>query len=191
MQKKTLLFFIFIAQFFNGHSQSPYQIKSCKIDFVFSNGLQKGTKTLIFTDSGKVEKVYGVTYVDTSANSEIPKQFIGSRTVYRSLIIQTKDSVFTVDLDLMTGGKRERFNLDMSSLFDDQKKKTGQDTFLNKTCDIVDFQGFKVWYWKGLALKKEMTLSPNQKVYEYATAIDENYIIKDNEFKVPNGVNLK
>ncbi len=173
------------------HSQSPYQIKSCKIDFVFSNGPQKGTKTLIFADSGKVEKEYGVANIDTSVNSEIPKQFIGSRTVYHSLIIQTQDSVFSVDLDLMTGGKRQRFNLDMSSIIDGQKKKIGQDIFLNKTCDIVDFHGFKIWYWKGLALKKEMTLSPNQNVYEYATAIDENYIIKEDEFKVPAGVHLK
>ena len=79
----------------------------------------------------------------------------------------------------------------MSSMIQDQKKKIGYDTFLNKTCEIVGFQGFKIWYWKGLALKKEMALSPNPKVYEYATDIDENYIIEKNEFKVPAAVNLK
>ena len=76
-------------------------------------------------------------------------------------------------------------------MIEDQKKKIGHDTFLNQTCEIVDFQGFKIWYWKGLALKKEMALSPNPKVYEDATAIDGNYIIKGDEFKVPAAVNLK
>ena len=85
--------------------------------------------------------------------------------------------------DLMAGGKRQRLNLNMSSMIQDQKKKIGHDTFLNKTCEIVDFQGFKIWYWKGLALKKEMALSPNPKVYEYATALIKIILLKKMSLK--------
>lgn len=207
MQRKTLIFLIFIIQASIGKSQNPYQIKSCKIDFVFSNGLQKGTKTLIFSDSGKIEKESGITYVDTSANSEIPRQFIGSRTVYNSLIIHTKDSVFAIDMDSKTGTSSFRFTLVESSHQDEPVKKTGkntfdidllalqknaakkvgEDTFLNKKCDVIDLDGAKIWYWKGIALKKE---SLSGQIYEYATSIDENYVIKENEFKVPDNIKI-
>jgi hypothetical protein len=192
-----------------GFSQAPYQIKSCKIDFVFSNGIQKGTKTIIFDDYGRLAKEMGTTYVDTSLNSDIPKEFIGNRTSYRSLIIKTKDSVFTIDLGSMLGSGRpalytdgfseksaaikisekDTFQIDLS--FNNKQKKIGEGVFLGKKCDIMDFDGFKIWYWKGIVLKKEYIISSTEKIYEYATSIDENYIIKEDEFNLPDGVKMR
>lgn len=171
----------------SGQTQSLYGIKSAKIDYVFSNGFQTGTKTLIFTDSGKTEKAFAVTKMDTSRLKDMPEGFSANNTS-QILIIQTKDSVFTVDLVKQVGNRRQRFNLDMSSVFDDQRKSIGTDTFLNRVCDVIDFAGFKMWYWKGLVLKKEMTIDGDHKIYEYATSIDENYLIEADEFKVPDNV---
>lgn len=39
----------------------------------------------------------------------------------------------------------------------------------------------------GIAIKKEMIVD-GQTVYEYATSIDENYIIKPGEFQLPANV---
>jgi len=190
--KKLLTFLpLLLILSLNGQTQSPYGIKSAKIDYVFSNGFQTGTKTLIFADSGKTEKAFAVTKMDTSKLKDIPEGFSANNTSSQLLIIQTKDSVFTVDLEKLVGNRRHRFNLDISSMFDDQKKVIRTDTFLNRICDVVDFFGFEMWYWKGLVLKKEMTIDGDHKVYEYATSIDENYFIKADEFKVPGNIKFQ
>jgi hypothetical protein len=188
MRQILLILTVFFGQTFIGYSQAPYKINSCKIDFVFATGsFQKGTKTLVFADFGKVEKQFGVTYLDTSANTEIPKGMLGNRTVFHTLQIQTPDSVFSVDLDLMTGKKRVKFGF-TSSLIDDQMIKVREDTFLGRKCNIMDFNGVKLWYWKGIVLKKEM---PIDGIYEYATSIDENYVVKEDEFQVAKGVKMQ
>jgi hypothetical protein len=172
------------------YSQAPYRINSCKIEFAFAAGnFQKGVKTLIFTDSGRVEKEFATTYRDTSGKSDIPKEMIGSRTVYHNLLIHTTDSIFSIDLDLMTGSKKPKPSLDISSLLSgDQMTKVREDTFLNKKCDVIDLGGAKLWYWKGIVLKKEL---PIDGVHEYATSIDENYTIKEDEFRIPRDVKMQ
>lgn len=174
---------------FSGFAQAPYELNSCKIDFVFATGnLQKGTKTLVFTDSGYIEKELSVTYIDTSGKTEIPKEVLGSRTVYNTLVIQTRDSVNSIDLDLMIGRKRTKYGSDLASFVYDSKIKVGEDTFLTKKCDIIDIEGVKLWYWKGIVLKKEL---PIDGVYEYAVSIDEDYSIKADEFLIPKNVKMQ
>ena len=189
---KELLTFLplLIFSFINGKTQFPYQLKSAKIDFVFINGMQSGTKTLIFADSGRTEKSFATTFTDTSLFKALIPQAVVNKTSSRIMVIQTKDSVFTIDLNLLVGSRRQRFNLNQSSIIEDQKKYIGVDTFLNKKCEIVDFQGFKIWYWKGIALKKEMIID-DQKIYEYATSIDEHYLIRADEFQIPGTAKMQ
>lgn len=189
MRQPLIILATLLGQALIGYSQAPYKINSCKIDFVFAAGnFQKGTKTLIFSDSGKIEKEFAVTYRDTSANSEIPKEIIGDRTVYHMLLIHTLDSVFSIDLDSMIGSKSGNFMLGSSSFMNDQMKKVREDIFLTKKCDVIDFNGVSLWYWNGIILKKDLGIDG---VYEYATSIDENYIIKVDEFQVPKGVKMQ
>ncbi len=54
----------------------------------------------------------------------------------------------------------------------------------------IIFDDFKIWYWKGIALKKEMNID-NLKIYEYATFIDEDYKIKVDEFLVPRNIKMQ
>ena len=46
----------------------------------------------------------------------------------------------------------------------------------------------KFWYWNNLVLKKEFAEGDVVKTLEYATFIDENYMIKSDEFEIPKDV---
>lgn len=188
MHTRILFLLIFIFRITICNSQTPYKIKSCKIDSYFSNGFQKGKKSLIFTDSGKIEKLYTVVNTDTTIDIGIPKEYSRGKAVDHHLLIQRTDSVFSIDLDKMIGYKKARFYIDFSSFIENKKKKIGEDTILNRSCDIIEINGIKIWYWKGIALKTELLVGH---VYEYATSIDENYIIKEDEFKLPKGVKIE
>lgn len=52
-----------------------------------------------------------------------------------------------------------------------------------------EIYGLKAWYWKGIALKSGF--SKDNGIFEYATSIDENYIIKEDEFKFPDNIEMK
>ena len=65
---------------------------------------------------------------------------IGNRTVFHTLQIQTIDSVFSIDLGLMTGSKREKSGF-TSSFMDGQMKKAKEDTFFGRKCDVINFNG--------------------------------------------------
>ena len=70
----------------------------------------------------------------------------------------------------------------------DKFKKVGEDTFMGKKCEIIDMEGYKRWMWNGIALKKQLDMLPAGQWYKYAIAIDENYVIKKDEFKIPAGI---
>jgi hypothetical protein len=192
MQKKTILFFSFFLFIIFGESQTPFKIKSCKIELAFGSPYYKGTETIIFNDYGKTDKVTGVKYFDTSAKMDVPKGVIGKRAVYHFLQIQTPDSVYSIDLDSAKGYGRIRINWGDSSLsISGKRNKIREDTILNKKCDVIDFHGMKIWYWNGIALKKEFPTPLTGSWYEYATSIDDNYIIKEDEFNVPKGTQMQ
>jgi hypothetical protein len=191
MQKKTILILIFFPLFIFGQSKSVFKIKSCNVELAFGTPYNKGTETIIFTDYGK-DKAVGVQYFDTSAKMDIPSALISKRIIYHFLKIQTVDSVYTIDLDSAKGFGRIRLNWGDSFLSEiENGNKVKKDTVLNKLCDVIDFHGMKIWYWKGIALKKEFPAPLTGTYYEYAISIDENYIIKDDEFKVPKGISMQ
>jgi len=133
-----------------------------------------------------------VIQVDTSANTDLPKEVVGKQPVYNTLILKRPDSVFVINLDQLQGSKSAvLFTMDKSApdaAFRNMKRKVGEDTFLGRKCEIFDVGGAKIWYWRGIALKK--VLLPDQ-LYEIATSIDERYIIKANEFEVPKNVRMQ
>lgn len=174
-------------------SQAPYQIKSGKIDFVWNNGISGGTKTLIFDDSGRLEKLIGVEHIDTSLNLQklgFPEGFKNYREIINSLYIQTKDSVFSIDLDSLVGYSRARIYFDIKSLFP-ADKKIGEIEFLGRVCNIMETPVGEMLMWKGICLNKFFKNEIDPIIYEYAISIDESYVIKTNEFKVPANIKMK
>lgn len=169
--------------------QPKCELKSCKIEYEFFDGINSGYKTLIFTDSGLIGKLLITAKTDTSKIpaemklmvTEIPHEV-------KQLKIQTRDSVFLIDLISMTGEKQRRYHTGFQ-LASPLLNKIGTDIFLQKTCEVYDAKVSKIWYWKGVVIKKELAFKEGGMIYERAISIDENHIIKKDEFKVP--VNVK
>ena len=194
IMKKTLLLNISLLLLtVTGYAQAPYQVKSAKIDFVWDNGLSKGTKTVIFDDSGRVEKIIGKELFDSTVNLGdlgFPTDFKMNKTVQNSLVIQTKDSIYSIDIDSMVGSSKPRIYLDLKSQLP-EFKKVAEKKFAGKTCDVIQTPFGKMLMWKGICLNKFYGGAPIPKVYEYAIKVDENYIIKVDEFKVPPQVRME
>lgn len=191
--KKILINISLFLVVLTGYTQAPYQVKSAKIDYVWSNGLSKGTKTLIFDDSGRVEKIIGKELFDTSVNLGdlgFPKAFKLNKTVQNSLIIQTKDSIYSIDMDSMVGSSSPRINMNLKSLLP-KLKKLGEKEFAGKTCAIIETPFGKILMWKGICLNKFYEGAPSPEIYEYAVTVTENYVIKVDEFKVPSQVRME
>jgi len=184
-----LILSLFLSYTVKCYAQKPYLIAHGKIEYAFSNGMQTGTKVLIFKDSGAVEKVQGVTTTDTARlRGFLPDSMVSVPAITHVSIIQTLDSVFTINHDSQTYSARMR--LTAFGIVDEYKKKIGEDIFMGKKCEVFSINMFKIWYWKGLALKKEMDIPGEGKLYEYATAIDENYVPNNDEFMIPKGMKL-
>lgn len=192
---KSLLIILttLITHFSFCQGQAPFQIKSGRIDFVWRNGISNGTKTLIFDDSGRIEKLIGVEYIDTSVDLQklgFPEGLKNSRTLVNSLHIQTRDSIFSIDLDSSIGYSRPRLYWDLKSLFPPDRK-IGNFEFLGRSCDLMETPVGEMLMWKGICLNKLFKNEIDPNLYEYAVLIDENYVIKKDEFKVPANIKMK
>jgi hypothetical protein len=191
MYKYLTLLICFAFYAFTSFSQAPCDIKSCKIEYEFFDGVQKGTKRLIFDDSGWTEKQIVFSILDSTKLPPFPSGSPEIKTVSNILTLKTLKWVYNIDLDLKIGQRSPRTLFSMKSMTDNLMKRIGVGVFLNRTCVIYDFNGYKIWIWKGVTLKKELAFPDGSKVYEIAISIDENYIIDKSEFKVPSGVKIE
>ena len=68
----------------------------------------------------------------------------------------------------------------------------GQDTILGKPCKVVEYQhGVRIWLWKNIPLKNLPLWVSGPKIGENAILVDENYVIRPNEFKVPANIKIQ
>lgn len=72
MNRQLILFTCFLFYALSLFSQAPCDIKSCKIEYEFFDGVQKGTKTLIFDDSGWIEKQFVFSILDSTKLPPFP-----------------------------------------------------------------------------------------------------------------------
>lgn len=187
MRQIICILFSSIIIAFSAFAQAPYQIKSAKIEFVSYPGYGvRSTKTLIFTDSGKIQKIIYNMYADTSANNLLPDSLPKTKDNFSIMSILVNDTIYTFDLNFMTGTKNSKN--DVPNLPMDKVVITS-DTFFNRICEVHEIYGLKAWYWKGIALKSGF--SKDNGIFEYATSIDENYIIKEDEFNFPENIEMK
>ena len=90
--------------------------------------------------------------------------------------------------------KNTRFSIQTlpSSFRLPEERLIGIDTFLNRKCIIKSYgDKIKFWYWNNLVLKKEFAEGDVIKTLEYAISVDENYVIKADEFDIPKDVTMK
>jgi hypothetical protein len=176
----------------SSHSIRYYEMKSCKLTYRFFDGIHEGSKIVIFDDSGVYEKQIVVAHL---ANDSILRDSILGRIIKKDLnflAIKTPQSTYSIDMDSKTGAKRDLILLPFDNdSFLGRRNAIGSDTILGRACEIVEYaKAIKVWYWKNIALKKEMVVD-GIVMQEYATSIDEQYSINKDEFAVPKGVNFR
>jgi hypothetical protein len=60
-----------------------------------------------------------------------------------------------------------------------------------RECIVKEFEnGMKIWFWKGIALKKQNAYETNLDIGEVAVSIDESYVIKRDDFSIPENIAL-
>src|SRR5258708_2515016 len=174
------------AQFDSSSMRKYYDIKSCKIVYNFSNGLQKGEKTIVFDFWGNYEKAI--------VHSRLVNESMGGDSVISKLVtkgtnmmyLKTPKVIYEINMDDNIGIKQDRSSFEFSSDFLDQKKKKiGIDTILGKPCEIIEVAGaIKIWFWNKIALKKQLSQKVDGiTVEEYAIKVDEQYSVRPNQFK--------
>jgi hypothetical protein len=195
----------------------PYDVKSARVVYKFSNGPQSGEKVVVFDNWGRSEKMLVTTVTDTAAMGQMisgirseleasssPHMHMADsalQTLYNArfraaqhrLKIRVPGQVYMIDLDQQTGYKSEFFAYTSESVpFKGEGIEVGKDTVLGKPCRVVEFQhAFRISYWGRIALKKTILNAPAEVIVEeYAIEVDENYQIKPDEFKVPDSIKI-
>lgn len=170
---------------------TPYDTKSGKIIYQFFNGIQQGQKIVIFDNYGREEKMISNTIM--SLNIKNSERNAGD-TIHE-MIIKKAGFMYKINLDDGTGFKisrSETLPLNLDALRPGQVI-AGTDVVLDRPCTIVEvFGSLRTWYWNRIPIKKEVIgTSTTKNVEEYAVFIDENYMVRKNEFDIPEGVKIK
>ena len=192
------------AQTDSSASGKPFGIKSGRIDYTFFAITTSGERILTFDDWGNTFKEEITTVQDTAflekllmavkGNSKSAPDSIFNmkmRGVQHYLGIHTPTQTWNIDLDLHIGYVAESYNApDLGPI---SETVVGQDTILGKLCQVVEHQqSMRIWFWKNIPLKKlSLAVSGPRDVGEHATLVEENYVIRPNEFKVPTNIKIK
>jgi hypothetical protein len=167
-----------------------FQIQTCKIVYQFVNGAQRGQKTLIIDRWGLFEREEVIVFTGNSArrpDSTIPMELFHT---YHILNMVTQKDEYVVDLNRRTGIKRARqFSNAANTVLGGKVLKS--DTILGRECIVKEFDnGVDIWFWKGIALKRQNANTTNLGVGEVAVSIDEGYVIKRDDFSISPDVAL-
>jgi hypothetical protein len=192
-----------IGQSDSAASNRTYAIKSCKIVYKFFTPAQSGVKTVIFDDWGNEEKEEVTTISDTSMMRQmlvsvaVPDSIRNNMkipAVQHNLLIQNAYKRYVIDLNKQTGYQTARPMFQVgANFFDERTVIVGEDTLLGKPCEIKEIQQtFRLWVWNKITLKKMLVQKESDlKMGEFAIEIDENYVIKPDEFMVPKNVIMR
>ena len=174
-----------------GTTLTPYDIKSGKIVYRFVNGIQQGTKTVVFDNYGREEKTIGSSIMTSSiTNGEG-----NSGDTIREMLIKKDNSIYKINLNDGSGFKlnrNETLPLNLSALRAGQVM-TGNDTVLGRDCVIIEvFGSLRTWYWNRVPVRKQIIgTGMTSKIEDYAVSIDENYVPAKSEFDLPEGIRIK
>jgi len=189
-----------IAQSDIAAANRNYGIKSCRIVYTFQNGPQSGSKIVTFDQWGAIEKEEVTTMTDTGlmrkalTDAPAPVNKMALPGVQHVLLIKDTKTKYTIDLGKMIGYVTHASALQVGPDFLEKNSiVVGNDTILGKPCVIREMhQAFRFWVWNKIVLKKKLIQNgPEINVAEYATEIDEDYVMKPDEFKVPPNIKVQ
>lgn len=173
-----------------------YSIKSGMIEYEMK-GISKGTQKVYFDQWGQKEATF------TSSETE----FIGEKTKSNVLVIITKEWIYNIDMDELTGTRSKNLyseeslnkkDKDLASAYskemlrDMEGEKIGTEKILGKECEIWEIKkmGTKSWIWNGLTLKTTTNIA-GMVMDMTALRLEENIKVPEEKFKVPDGVRIK
>ncbi len=156
---------------------------------------------MIFDDWGNTVKEEVTTFTDTIMMRHVFRSISDSMgnipvpAVQHNLIIKISSQLYSIDLDKHIGYKSNSISFHFGpDFFKKDEVIVGTDTIIGKPCQIVDMQhAFRLWIWEKIPLKKQPipAIMDGVKVEEYATEIDDSYVIKADEFKIPFNIKIQ
>lgn len=189
--KIAILLLTFSVVFAGATKFKKYEVKQAIIEYKLS-GMTSGTKTKYISDYGYREADY------TKSKTSVMGMTQNTNTV----LIQDGYKIIQADLQNKTGYKGEN---DMLKELVKQKKdiaefgkemlkslkfkNTGKtETVVGKSCEIwASENGFKIWAWKNLTLKSEVSMM-GQTLKEEAISIKTDVSIPAAKFEAPKNI---
>lgn len=194
--KKLFVTLVMLLFAYNSYSidMKKYQIKSGIVEYKIS-GSQQGTHILYFDNWGLL----------SSELQEVTTNIMGMSVKSSTLNISDKEWTYSINLDEKTGTKIS--NKDIQDLLNsiDKKdmeelgrkmmerlggKKIGNETFLNRNCEVWEISKLKskIWVYKFIPLKTIMNVLGEVTIE--AINIQENVPVSADKFVVPKGIKI-
>lgn len=166
----------------DGVSARRFDVESCRIDYAVSGQLS-GTETVWIADWGAREAKW-------ATNS---MSFMGQTVTTAQITLLDNGRLHIVNLDDKTGMRHEIPSMGpaMKALLAsvpglDGGKKAGTETIAGRECTVMEFDSprCRIWYWKSIPLKTEVTLMNDTSVTE-AVRVEESPSIPPDAFTLP------
>ena len=197
MKKISALVILFIFSTLSYASPKNYQVKSGEIKYEITTEMF-GTKniidsTLYFDDYGKKE----------ASRTISSGTILGMDGTMDITTITTEENVYVInnadkEYSIIDIKEADDYSSDISEDFDlEDYEKSGKEKVLGKDCDILIYEGEdedgkisnKMWMWKGLILRMEISMEMEGLIV--STRMDAKEIktgnIDQSVFKVPSG----
>lgn len=175
-----------------------YALKSAHIVYELTGNIT-GEKEVWFDD-------YGMKYFEeTNETTTIKIMGITSEQNEHTLVIHDGQTIYDIDMLTKTGYKGTMPSMDemmdlsknmneaeQKQLADDimeslEGQKLGTETFLGKTCEVIEIMGVKSWIYNGITLKTEANMM-GMVANETATKFEENVKIPATKFEPLQGI---
>ena len=195
-----------LAQTDSTDTTKRFGIKSGRIVYTFFSALDEGISTVTFDNWGGNYKEETISMRDTAMWHRIlvmlklgPISIADSlfniriSALQHSLEIQTPTQTWMIYPDLQIGTVTSNDVLERLSAIDPPSTRTvvGDEIFLGRLCQVVELQeDMRIWFWKNIRLKQHLFWLSGHRSEESAIFIDENYVIKPDEFKVPANIKI-
>jgi len=200
--KKIIVSFLIIVIFtlsaVHAEQSRRYALKSAHIVYELTGNVS-GEKKVWFDD-------YGMKYFEeTNETTTIKIMGITSEQKEHKITIHDGQTIYDIDMIAKTGYKgtlpsmetlqdmaEDMTEAEQKQLADDimnslDGQKLGTETFLGKSCEVMEVMGVKSWIYNGITLKTEANIM-GIVANETATKFEENIKVPASKFEPPQGI---
>lgn len=183
-------------------NDGSFSIKSAKVvtRTTMPNNLGYSISTLYFDDYGKTRFTETVTYPKMQGPKTPPKKYTLHKDMYLYTWEEGKATGTKVNFTHAREIAKELTNMNYDKMAEDvlaemKVKKGGTETFLGRTCNVLEFNSEetgigKLLTWKNIPMLSDMKVM-GQKVLAEVIELDENAAIDVSKFELPEGVEFR